>query len=328
MNLKRISLIIGGIAAVLLGGAFLVNQFKSPAKGVDTSVATAAGGLVDLAMTRVYATPEFTAGPSAGEIAATAAADAAHMAATAAAQAQSTQSALDAERIALAQAVATQDFEWTRTSYDATSQAASFQATQAYPATQQAYEWTQTAMPGIATANANQMNAQQTVVAGNAMLAQMSVRRQSQAWIGQVVVYFLMIVATIIVGWIVYINSKVRKLTPDGTVHLIDNGKAGGQQLVNASLMSTPVTTIRGGQVAPAGMVDKAFQEQVTRRAQNVQALQAVASGPAPAQNTLDLVGQMMGTDSQRFGLGDAPGELSTAETAQKLVDDWKASHE
>ena len=285
--------------------------------------------------------PTLTPGPSIGDMAATAAwmefqAGATRQAVDYAAQAtrqaidyaaqnaDATQTVQAQRRIEAQNAAASQTAEyWKSVAWSATQTAAAMQTAEAQPATQTAYSWTQTAIPMYATANAGDISAQSTIVAGQAQQVDMAVRQQRWSGAGNTIVLWAVIsAAMLVIIYYVWKALKSRKLTPDGKVWSIEDGK-GNKHVVSSDLMGAPDLKIGEHNSTPAGMVSVAFQEKVTERAQKVRAIEA-----APAQNprqAFNLVNGLMTVQMPRFSL-EAPKDDGLTEDERKALDkDWSS---
>lgn len=335
MSIDKILLILLLVAVIALVAYLILGPIISDVRdGIsqktdlgDVAV-TAAGEYLAMQMTQAAATPTIgTPPPSAAEIAATALAAEQRFQATQEAAVRLEKQHLQATQEAKAEeerlrTTATAEY-WRIEAWQATQTQAWVLAATAAPATQVALSWTQTAIPEIATADASVRNAQQTVVAGQAMQVEMSVQRQRWAGVGNtLVLWTVMLAALLITGYFVWQMKRVRKLTPDGRVHLLDNGKA-GQQIVASDLMPAPVITVsQTGQVAAAG--SGADQSQVTERAQKVRALEAVARANQPPRQPFDLVNDIMTGQASRYALSEPPSDLVSNNALQALNADWK----
>lgn len=331
-----VSLILGPIVRQV------ETEMKQP--GIGDLAATAASDYLSAQMTQAAYTPTpGIPGPSAAEVAATIAAIPINAAATQQAETRRQEALLatqDARAASLqstqqaqvrydqatqaAQVQATKEY-WRMLAWSATQTTAALQTQQAYPATQTAYAWTQTAIPLIATSEAGRLMAEQTVVAGQAIDMDRKVRQQAWAGPGGTFIMWIVLIGSLgLAGYAVYQMKRVRKLTPDGQGYLLDNGK-NGQQVVNLALMPTPVISVtQPGKVSNAGDTD--YQREVTRQAQGVQALRAVASGQTQPRDNFGIVNEVMGGGTQRFALSEPPAELVGGDAARALNLDWQAN--
>lgn len=328
---SRLIFVVGLVAVIALAAFFIFNGARdelSRKTDLGDVAVTAAGEWIYAQMTQAAFTPTVGAPQlSAAEVLATSMAEERRLAATQQFQEQqdeqralATQEAQEAEQ--RYQATATAEY-WHGLAWQATQTQAWVMAATAAPATQVAFAWTQTAIPMLATAEANRINAQQTVVVGQAMQVEMAVSRQRWAGVGNtLVMWFVMVAAIGITGYFVWQMKRVRKLTPDGRVHLLDNGKA-GQQVIASDLMYAPVITVfQDGQVAASGAgMDQA---QVTERAQKVRALEAVARASQPPKQPFDLVGEIMAGQNGRYAVSDPPADLVSPDALSVLDADWK----
>jgi len=227
--------------------------------------------------------------------------------------------AADERATQTAEARATGEY-WAGVYWAATATTAWQQTETAIPPTQTAYSWTETAIPLIATNNANQLFAQQTVVVGQAQQVDMAVRRQKWAGTGNtILLWFVLLAAVAIIAYFVREMRRFRKMTPDGTTYLLDNGKA-GQHIVSSELMPAPVTTIGPTGGVPSGMTT--WQQEVTSRAQRVRAVRAAASAQQPRQ-MFDITSEIMGNPAPRFAVTAPPAELVDPDTMEVLDTDW-----
>jgi len=343
MSIEKILLIVL-LVAVIAVAAYLVLSPVTSAVRDQINGETGMGGLavdyVAAQMTQAAYTPTLgTPPPSAADVASTLAAIAQDAESTRQADArladalQATQEAHDRsvqatedaraanERATqIAQVTATQEY-WAGVYWAATSTSAWEQTATSVPPTQTAYAWTETAIPMIATNNANVAFAQQTVVVGQARQVDMAVKRQQWAGTGNtILVWFVLTAAVGIIAYFVREMKRVRKMTPDGTVYLLDNGKA-GQHVVSSELMPAPVTSIGPDGVVPAGMTP--WQQGVTERAQKVRALQAASAAQQPRQ-MFDIASEIMAGQSPRFAVSAPPPELTDPDTLRVLEADWK----
>jgi len=348
------------IVLLVAGAVFIITDATNTiATRNDTTLGdvavTAAGEMLARQMTQAAATPTpGTPAPSAAEIAATIQAvqinaastqraeerQAEYVQATQQARAQAVQATQQAQAQAIqatqaaqaqatkeaqeAQATATGEY-WRMLAWNATQTVAYEQTAAAWSETSTAAAWTQTAIPMYATQNAGEVYAQQTIVAGQALQVEQATKKQAWAGpIGSVVAWFATISAIVIVGFYVREMKKVRRLAPDGSVNLIESGP-GVKQVVNSALMPAPVLTLNRlvTQVQAGGATG--YQENVTRRAQGVQALAAVANSPAPRRD-FEIVGDVMGSQGQRYAVSEPPAELVGDEVRRTLDAEWKAA--
>ncbi|MGB8214908.1 MAG: hypothetical protein WCE68_15240 [Anaerolineales bacterium] len=340
MSIDKILLIVLLVAVIAIA-AFLIlgpviNDVSGKSSLGDVAV-TAASYQLNMQMTRAAATPTLgTPPPSAAELAATMAAEQFNADATRQAQqqfAQATAQSMQATQAAdaahlqqtqEAQATATGQY-WLGQYWAATQTTAFVQTATAYPPTATSASWTQTAIPLIATANANQINAEQTVVSGQAMAMKMDLDKK--AWTGPastIVLWVILSACLFIVGYFVYQMSRVRKLTPDGKLQLIDRGKE-GQFVVSTELMEAAVISVVHGQVSPAAMTN--LRSDVLDRAQRIRAIEAAAraAGATPDQ-TFSIMSELMAT-TQRYTVTAPPRDLMNSDLLHLLDNDWEAGN-
>lgn len=128
---------------------------------------------------------------------------------------------------------------------------------------------------------------EQTLAANNAELSNLNVKQQTQKNTAEWVVPLLVVLVIVIVFAVVQIRrSRVQKIEnqEDGTVEglLID-----GETLIRPQLMPGPVLDLSGESVTAPQVTDKETQNEVTRRAQAIEALRAMPTQAPNANATL-----------------------------------------
>lgn len=253
-------------------------------------------------------------GPTVAEIAATIAADGQHMAATQAAEAAEKLFVIQQQELQLKQAEATQGAAWTATVYAVTGTAVAESTAMAYPGTATAASWTQTAVPFYATQDANNVIQQQNLVALNVQNAGEAMARQR---VTTPLMWFVIMLSVVIVAFATWKLSQVRKLTPDGSVNLIEAG--GVKQVVSSELMTDPALTLaKSGNVLPQGAAN--YQAMVVDQLNRVKAIRAAALGLR--QEPFNVAADIMTGPQNPYLLDTSP--TADGETSEYLSGKWK----